>query len=269
MDTLSKPETPIKASNKVIITRFLVVLALFETTLAAVLSIFYYLEKMDYWELISHIPLELLQEKTQSLLSNFLLMGVLLFFLAIIPAWFIAEATARKKLYQQRLLTLAHYDTLTGIPNRTLFLDRLDQVYKQAVRSAQRFSLLYVDVDDFREINDELGHDAGDELLKKISQKLLSCLRQSDTVARLEGDEFTIILNKIENPEDVVKVVRKIMDTLSSPFQLKGTDKTVEFSIGISQFPQDAKNPDTLLKNADAAMYQAKQSGKNTYKFYS
>lgn len=222
-----------------------------------------------YWKLVSHIPADALIKNTQDLRSNLILLGLILFFVAIIPSWLITQAIARKKVYQQKLLNLAHYDILTGIPNRALFLDRLNQVYKQASRFQQRFSLLYVDLDDFKEVNDELGHDAGDELLKRVTEKLLFCLRESDTVARLGGDEFTIILNKIENPEDIVKVVRKIMDTLSIPFNLKGIDKTIGFSIGISQFPQDAKDPETLLKHADTAMYQAKESGKNTYKFYS
>jgi len=182
------------------------------------------------------------------------------------------ESTVEEKTYElqqqsQQMRYLAHHDSLTALPNKNLFLDRLKQAIKHAKRQNQSLSVLFLDLDRFKEVNDTYGHDVGDELLKSVAIRLLSCVRDEDTVARIGGDEFTVLLPNT-NQVSVVKVVDKIFDEMKKPFLLLGVEIRITFSIGISIYKQDGETPDILLRNADTAMYKAKDNGKNSYQFY-
>ena len=164
---------------------------------------------------------------------------------------------------------LAHYDKLTALPNRALFFDRLHQSIAASRRQRQRFALLFVDLDGFKQVNDGFGHEAGDLVLKGTASRLSACVRQSDTVARMGGDEFIVILTNLSRPEDGALVARKILAALSQPIAVSGaTSCTVGASIGISLFPDHATEAAQLVSAADTAMYAAKRAGKNDYRTY-
>ncbi len=163
---------------------------------------------------------------------------------------------------------LAYRDNLTKLPNRQLFYDRLHQAILHSRRHKNVFAILFLDLDGFKTINDKLGHSTGDYLLKIAAERLKKCLRQSDTVARWGGDEFTIILNRISQEQDAIKVAQKILESISQPFQAQEYDLFVTTSIGISLYPSDATDVEILLKNADTAMYRAKKDGKNSFRCY-
>jgi diguanylate cyclase (GGDEF)-like protein len=171
-------------------------------------------------------------------------------------------------LAKKRLEQLAHFDHLTMLPNRVLFFDRLSHLLEQAKRYDIPFALLFLDLDCFKSVNDSLGHAIGDLLLKRAAERLTACLRRSDTIARVGGDEFTVILSRINDGEDCGLVARKILDTFSVPFDLDGERRVIGVSIGISVYPLDGDDADTLLKKADTAMYRAKERGRNTYCYY-
>ncbi len=163
---------------------------------------------------------------------------------------------------------LAYHDQLTGLANRRLLQDRLAQALSSAVRRNAQIALLYLDLDHFKDVNDALGHQAGDELLRKVAERLLECVRSEDTLARVGGDEFAIMLNDIGGPEDAGGVAHKILQEISMPFHTGDDELYITPSIGISVCPQDGRDGATLLKNADAALYQAKQSGRATHRFF-
>ena len=181
----------------------------------------------------------------------------------------IKDITERKK-FENRLLYQANYDKLTSLPNRNMIDDRLHQAELSARRSESKVSVLFVDLDRFKYVNDTYGHDAGDDLLKQASRRLESCVREVDTVARLGGDEFLIILSDVKEPISVKKIANKVLTQLGTPFKLQGISQevTISGSVGVSFYPDDGISKDELMKKADAAMYLAKQNGKNNYKFY-
>ena len=168
---------------------------------------------------------------------------------------------------QQRIEFLATHDDLTGLPNRTLFNDRLRLALARAARSRERLAVVFLDLDNFKVINDTLGHDMGDELLKQASARLLECVRNEDTVARLGGDEFVILLEAAERHQAAMTAERLIR-TLSMSYLLGEQECFVSASIGISMYPEDATDPNGLMRNADAAMYRAKDHGKNAFQFF-
>ncbi|NJD05058.1 MAG: diguanylate cyclase, partial [Methylococcaceae bacterium] len=163
---------------------------------------------------------------------------------------------------------LAHYDPLTGLPNRSLFMDRLEQSLKSAARQRGRAAVLFLDLDRFKNVNDSLGHAVGDSLLIQVAKRISSCLRDTDTVARLSGDEFAIVMTGLEAATDAGHVARKALAVMEQSFQVEGHELSVTTSIGISLFPEDGRDGETLLKNADAAMYSAKQNGRNNFDFF-
>ena len=169
---------------------------------------------------------------------------------------------------ESKLRELANYDRLTGLPNRSLFMDRLAQVLAKARRTKQRVALLFIDVDRFKGINDSLGHQQGDSVLRTVGKRLSNSLRSPDSVARLGGDEFTVILDECENVEDITNVCDRILQTVMEPILLGQTEATLSCSIGISLFPTDGKDVEALLQNADSAMYKAKEHGRNNYQFF-
>lgn len=169
----------------------------------------------------------------------------------------------------ERIQHVAHHDSLTGLPNRLLFNDRLGQAITLARRDASQFALLYLDLDKFKPVNDTLGHDAGDRLLKRVAERIRAQVRESDTVARVGGDEFTVILRDISSRQDAAAVAEKIIATVAAPFLLGTPPQAVEIgtSIGIAVYPADAEDHETLIKLADAAMYGAKSRG-NCFRFF-
>ena len=179
----------------------------------------------------------------------------------------ISDITKRKQ-DEERILYQANYDSLTGLPNRSLFLDRLTQAINNMERSEKSLGLLFIDLDGFKLVNDTLGHDVGDMLLKEAAKRLGTCVRTGDTVARLGGDEFTIIMPNLDDPKNAPLVAQRVLDSLGRAFLLGGHEAFVSGSIGITIFPDDARDAQELLKNADAAMYRAKEEGKANYQFF-
>ena len=172
-----------------------------------------------------------------------------------------------RKLLEDKLEAMAHYDALTGLPNRALFFDRLGQAVSQCKRSQTLFALMFVDLDGFKAVNDTFGHDTGDALLKAVSEHLLECVRESDTVARMGGDEFTLILRGIHGPSDAAAIAEKILATVSVPYHLLDHECRIGASLGIVLYPRDGLSAEELLSRADDAMYAVKKAGKNAYRF--
>jgi diguanylate cyclase (GGDEF)-like protein/PAS domain S-box-containing protein len=185
----------------------------------------------------------------------------------------VANAQLQKEIFErmqaeQRIWHVAHHDALTGLPNRTLLHDRLDQALAQALRDRHRVGVMFLDLDRFKSINDSLGHAAGDELLKQVALRLAGAVRAVDTVSRLGGDEFIVILRELSGPDDAVLVAEKIIGALAAPIVALDHELHVTPSIGISIFPDDGTEVLQLMKNADTAMYHAKASGRNNFQFF-
>jgi len=179
-----------------------------------------------------------------------------------------ADITERKRTAEE-IWRQANYDVLTGLPNRSLFRDRLAQALAQGLRSDFTVALLYLDLDGFKKVNDTLGHDAGDQILKESANRMSAYLRSSDTVARLGGDEFAVILPMSPKREEIEYVAERIVEALRTPFGVKGQEVHIGTSIGIAIYPGDAQTIETLVECADASMYRAKQSGGASYHFHS
>jgi diguanylate cyclase (GGDEF)-like protein/PAS domain S-box-containing protein len=178
-----------------------------------------------------------------------------------------SDITSEKES-EERLLYLAHYDQLTGLPNRILFHDRLQQAIAQAERNRMQVAVMFLDLDGFKAVNDTLGHSAGDELLRQVAQRLTTCLRATDSVARFGGDEFTIVLAAIDDQGDVIKIAHKIIEEVARPYLIDGSEAAITTSIGVTVYPGDAEEPSLLIQRADNAMYHAKRHGKNHHEFY-
>lgn len=177
------------------------------------------------------------------------------------------DITARKEA-ELKVEHLAHFDSLTGLPNRTFFRDRLDVALAQGRRTGTRVCLLFIDLDHFKAVNDTFGHNFGDLLLKAAAERAAASIREGDTLARLGGDEFTIILPGVEAPEAAARVADRLLKLLAEPLYMAGREVFVTPSIGISVFPDDAADSENLIKNADTAMYRAKERGRNGYQFF-
>jgi diguanylate cyclase (GGDEF)-like protein/PAS domain S-box-containing protein len=162
----------------------------------------------------------------------------------------------------------AQHDALTGLPNRLLFMDRLGQALAQAQRNGRQVAVLYMDLDRFKHINDTLGHSSGDALLCQVGRRLDECIRKSDTLARLGGDEFTVVLTDLIDPKDALTVARKLLETMRDPFQVEGRELYTSISLGISLYPTDGIDAETLMVNADIAMYRAKDVGRDNFQWF-
>ena len=173
------------------------------------------------------------------------------------------------KQTQEQLYEMAHYDSLTGLPNRRYFLDRLRESLEQARRAREGVALMFVDLDGFKLVNDNLGHGAGDQLLREVAERIRVCVRESDMVARMGGDEFTVILPHVHNSDSPVVVARKMLQKIYEPVKLEQKEFFISSSIGIAVFPDDAQDVEGLLQSADTALYKAKDLGKNGYQFFS
>lgn len=181
----------------------------------------------------------------------------------------VARDITERKLLEDKLEYLAYHDVLTGLPNRRLLQDRMKQAMSQARRTGSLAAVLYLDCDYFKDINDTWGHEVGDEFLRSLAKRLSSCVRDNDTVARLGGDEFVLLLTALESPEEASKVAKRVLATLQKPWEIGQHHFSLTMSIGIALYPKDGADSASLLRNADAALYQSKKSGRNQYRFYS
>ncbi|WP_298718794.1 EAL domain-containing protein [uncultured Oceanisphaera sp.] len=170
---------------------------------------------------------------------------------------------------EDQIRKLAYYDALTKLPNRRLLEDRLDLAIRHAHRHQQRLAVVFIDLDHFKRVNDSLGHAAGDELLLDVSRRMNARLREDDTLARLGGDEFIVLLPDLSEPDEVIRIARRLLDAIAEPFRLKDQTFRIGCSLGVSLYPDDAADAEQLLHHADAAMYRAKQEGRNTFRLYS
>ena len=177
----------------------------------------------------------------------------------------VKEDITEIKRLQDQMARMAHYDQLTGLANRFLFMDRLGQILAQSKRRDTTFAVLYMDLDDFKAVNDTHGHAMGDRLLVAVAQRLQGCVRETDTVARMGGDEFTILLTDIRGFEDVERIARMILKAISNPFRMDAVECKIGISIGVSLYPLDGLDGDALLSAADTALYRVKQGGRSNF----
>ncbi len=199
---------------------------------------------------------------------EYLYMPVLNEFDSIEAVAIIARDVTKRKLTEDESWHNANYDALTGLPNRRMFLDKLAEDIKHFNRRPLAFSLLFIDLDNFKAANDKFGHHSGDELLKQAAERIKVCIRETDTVARLGGDEFTVILLDMTDTESAQLIANKILHQLRAPFHVFGNTLNISASMGITYFPKDGRTLDTLLKNADKAMYTAKKAGRNQIQLF-
>ncbi|MEK8131303.1 sensor domain-containing diguanylate cyclase [Paenibacillus filicis] len=179
-----------------------------------------------------------------------------------------AREITHYKQQEERLTRLAYYDPLTGLPNRRLFQDRFMQAMHIAKRYHHKLGVIYLDLDDFKRINDQYGHSIGDELLNAAASRLSHSVRDPDTVCRMGGDEFVVLVQQFDQPEDVAKIGRRISDALRQPFDIGGNQIRISSSIGAAFYPDDGMDGEALLQCADNAMYASKQLGKNQFRFF-
>ncbi len=178
------------------------------------------------------------------------------------------DITKRRET-EEEILYRANFDAVTGLPNRSYLVERLGQELKLARREAKRVGILFIDLDDFKQVNDSLGHDAGDLLLRQVAERLLESVRETDTVARFAGDELVVIVAHIADRAFLQTVAEKLLQVLREPFAIGNDSVRIGGSIGIAIFPDHGDDPQTLLNRADLAMYQAKAAGRGTYRFAS
>ena len=224
-----------------------------------------FLDKTDLNKWVKQKYIEETKYRLSIIVSLFLLLIVVLL---LFWSFKMKKEIKKRKIAEKNLKHLAEHDPLTGLPNRILFADRLKQAMKNAKRYEESVAVLFIDLDHFKNVNDSLGHSAGDKLLQDVSKRLKNSVRQSDTVARLSGDEFAIILDHFNHVDTIISVVQNIMHSLEKPLYIENQELYITLSLGISLFPEDAQDTDTLIKNADTAMYKAKNSGRNNYQFY-
>lgn len=179
------------------------------------------------------------------------------------------EMAEAAELANAKISHMAQHDILTGLPNRTLMTDRLNQSIMQAKRYDKKIALVFLDIDHFKHINDSLGHEVGDKLLQSVANRLQTAIRLSDTVSRHGGDEFVILLNEVTGNEDTIQIAEKLSHAMLEPHQICGNSLRVTVSIGISIYPSDGEDANTMIRNADIAMYQAKKYGRNNYQLFS
>ena len=203
-----------------------------------------------------------------SSLRVFLLTNLGFLTLFIVVAFRMRQAIQKQQAAEQEIILMAYTDTLTGLPNRRLLTDRIDQALNRAKRHKLMLTLLYIDVDNFKTINDTLGHQQGDELLQYIAEQIRQHIRKSDTLARIGGDEFVLLASDLSSAEEAKVVAQTISRIFETPYLSRTGPVSVSLSIGVAVFPKHGQDSETLLKNADAALYEAKNKGRNTYAVY-
>ncbi len=221
------------------------------------------------WKIISHVTPDIIDAENRLIMIELIKIATPVFLLLVLLSWGLSLAKIKNKQAKKLLKHQATIDLLTGLPNRQLFEDRLSRALLHSKRLGTRFALLFIDLDHFKNVNDTLGHAAGDQLLQDVSKRISEIVRESDTIARLGGDEFTVILNNVSKNEDIGRIAQLIIEALSEPFLLKNDKKAnIGASIGITIFPEDGSGQSKLMNNADSAMYRAKQAGRSRYCFF-
>ena len=226
-----------------------------------------YSSEVYHWKLVTFVPDALLSAGPRRLLNKMIIIWLVLVVVISGMSWLVLAAYMRRKIFQRNIYLYAHYDTLTGLPNRMLFFDRLEQALLQARRYEKPFGLLYMDLDGFKEINDSFGHKIGDLGLQEAARRMVGTLRESDTVARMGGDEFVALLTNVTSQDDIEYVTRRLVDILAQPYELNGYTCSMSVSIGVAICPNHGLDSTVLVAEADNAMYRSKQAGKNTYRF--
>ncbi len=220
------------------------------------------------WKLISFIPASVASDGLQKIRLLFISLFLFIAVFGGIGAITLVRTLLKSQEAKREILRLAHYDPLTNLANRSLFNENLTLELAHALRLQEPLVLMYMDLDRFKPINDELGHEAGDEVLKQASDRLKTCLRESDTLARLGGDEFAAILPHPGTQGDMAKIAERIIECFSKPFSPMGHKREVGISIGIAIFTRFENSTDELIRHSDKAMYQAKKAGRNCYRFH-
>ncbi len=216
-----------------------------------------------YWILITHIPPESMQITKNKIFSKYLYLLAIILVILIPVAFVLAAGIVRRREYSARLLNMALHDILTELPNRRYFMERLTESIEHARRFNRKMGLLYIDLDGFKEVNDTKGHDAGDELLRKIADKLRQTTRTADIAARLGGDEFAIILFEVDSTDGALNAGNHCLLNLDTDFQLKAGTVKIHASVGVAVYPDHGSAPDEIIDQADKAMYYSKMTGKN------
>jgi diguanylate cyclase (GGDEF)-like protein len=218
-------------------------------------------------KIINIIPQSTLNGLYRNLKTDLIYLWMVMALLTIAPSWILASNLVRRQLSQDQLWRMATFDTLTGLYNRHSFKRILDQTMDEARRYDRCFAIFFIDLDGFKSINDQMGHDAGDTVLQQAARRMQRCLRSTDRLARLGGDEFCIIILEVNSQKKASQIARKLISELQRPFDLKKGTGRIGASIGISLFPWDGRNGESLVKSADTAMYAAKTEGKGRYRF--
>jgi len=222
--------------------------------------------------ILSLVSIILITLKEELYSSTTIALGIIPFFGALVFMYFFEQRNQnlKKRLENQKAKYLhqAQYDDLTNIANRALFIDRLEHASTVAKRSNEKIAIIFMDLDHFKEINDSYGHYTGDKVLIEVANRLKSQIRESDTIARLGGDEYSIILNKFGNIDAIKNIIHKLINVMQEPILVENKKLSITLSLGVTIYPDDGIKTDILLRNADSAMYKAKANGKNGYAFY-
>jgi len=217
------------------------------------------------WRIVSHIPAEIISSIRNDVIRDFLKKYILIVFLILIATISISYLQLQRKKNKIKIEQLVHYDTLTGLTNRLFVMQMLEPALLQTLRKGNKFSLIYLDLDKFKPINDQYGHDIGDEVLRGFASRLKKVIRVGDGAARIGGDEFLVTLSDLTHKEDAEIIAEKIINEVSNPYVIEGVSYTIGVSIGISIFPDDGDNQEVLIKKADESMYKAKRLGGNRF----
>ncbi|MDQ6982507.1 MAG: sensor domain-containing diguanylate cyclase [Mariprofundus sp.] len=231
------------------------------------------LKKLDAnqysWKIVSFTPHDSILGMTRELRVGLLFMNASFVLLIGVGAWYLARAMVRRQVVEDKIEHMAHFDLLTELPNRPLLYDRLGMALANAHRGKNILAVFFLDLDGFKGVNDSHGHEAGDQILIEVARRLEQCVRETDSVARIGGDEFVLVLTSITEPEAAEMIAKKVLARLAKPIIFNNESVTIGASIGIAFYPKDASTQDALLSKADAAMYSAKENGKNHYRFCS
>ncbi|WP_085297793.1 putative bifunctional diguanylate cyclase/phosphodiesterase [Cognaticolwellia mytili] len=238
------------------------------TTLLAVIT-FWLAQKYDVFEYLVKISRTYEEYEVDEILTLVMISALSLAALTIKNNKRLKQEVLKRVKAEQSIKKMAFYDSLTGLPNRELCINRFEHILNQAARTSDLAAVLFIDLDNFKEVNDNYGHEAGDVLLKQFTARLLGELRKGDTLSRFAGDEFIILLESVSSVNNVTILAKKILDCIQLPFQIDVNEITVGMSVGIAIYPSDGQEASKLLKHADTAMYHAKHEGKNTFRFYS
>ena len=217
------------------------------------------------WKLISFVPPEHLRLEAQEAVTTVMVFSMLLFVMTVPISWVVAKTSLHRQRERQQLTHQALHDPLTDLPNRLLFMDRLDQAVLKSIRDGSSFGLFFIDLDGFKSVNDRMGHNAGDQVLMQVADRIVKTVRASDAAARMGGDEFCALMHDVRDAASAAKITEKLLLAISQPMFLDGQKISISASIGISIVPVHGQRADELLAKADEAMYQAKQDGGNRY----